>query len=109
MAIYMDKPTREGWAHMISDLPGKQGQEELFSFARDAFLPRRRHRTGTYAEHIDIRGSEIHRAETAGAQVIMRRQLAKILKTKKLADHAAGRISSLANLRIPARPLSHRP
>ena len=102
MAIYMDKPTREGWAHMISDLPGKWGQEELFSFARDAFLPRRRHRTGTYAEHIDIRGAEITRAEAAGARIISRRQLATILKSKRQGDGAARYVSSLAGASTPA-------
>ena len=109
MAIYMDKPTREGWAHMISDLPGKPGQDELFSFARDAFLPRRRHRSGSYAEHIDIRGLEIHRAEAAGARTITRRQLARILKTKKLAEQAASLVSPISTMRVPMRPFVQRP
>jgi hypothetical protein len=103
LAIYMDKPTREGWAHLVSDLQGKEGQEQLFSFARDAFLPRRRHRTGTYAEHIDIMGLEIARAEAAGARIITRRQLATILKAKRSADKTAGYVSSLTRTRIPGR------
>jgi hypothetical protein len=88
VAIYMDKPTLDGWAHLISDLPGKPGQEELYAFARGAFLPRRRHRSGTYAEHLDIRSSEITRATASGARTITRRQLAGILKVKRLSEGA---------------------
>lgn len=106
MPIYMDKPTREGWAHLISDLPGKEGQEELFAFARDAFLPRRRHRTGTYAEHIDIRDEEIVRANSAGAKTITRRQLAVILKVKRQAGPSRGKPSVLARIKPARRPLT---
>ena len=102
----MDKPTRDGWAHMISDLPGRAGQEELFAFARDAFLPRRRHRTGTYAEHIDIRDKEIIRAKAAGAKTITRRQLAAILKVKNQADPSRGKLSVLARIKPARRPLT---
>ena len=106
MPIYMDKPTREGWAHLISDLPGKEGQEELFAFARDAFLPRRRHRTGTYAEHIDIRDKEIIRAKAAGAKTITRRQLAAILKLKRESDPPGGKLSVMARIKLARRPLT---
>ncbi len=108
MAIYMDKPTLDGWAHLISNLPGKPGQGELYAFARDSFLPRRRHRSGTYAEHIDIRGSEITRAEAAGARTITRRQLAGILKAKRLSAGAGERTSSLLVKGTVRHPLVQR-
>jgi hypothetical protein len=108
VAIYMDKPTLDGWAHLISDLSGKPGQEELYAFARDGFLPRRRHRSGTYAEHLDIRGSEIIRAEAAGARTITRRQLARILKAKRLSGRTGEDTSSLLVKGTVRHPLMQR-
>ena len=83
MAIYMDKPNGEGWAHLLSDRPGEEGSEELRSFARGIGLIWRLQSRGTYAEHYDIRDSDIPRAESAGAEVLSRRKLAEILRDKR--------------------------
>ncbi|MFV2082236.1 MAG: DUF4031 domain-containing protein [bacterium] len=79
----MDKPNGEGWAHLLSDQPGKEGSEELRNFARRIGLFRRLQSRGTYAEHYDIRESDIPRAGSAGAEVVSRRKLAEILRKKR--------------------------
>ncbi len=83
MAIYMDNPNGEGWAHLLSDRPGEEGSEELRSFARGIGLIWKLQSRGTYSEHYDIRDSDIPKAEYAGAEVVSRRKLAKILRDKK--------------------------
>ncbi len=79
----MDKPNGEGWAHLLSDRPGEEGSEELRSFAREIGLIWRLQSRGTYAEHYDIRESDIPRAGSAGVGVVSRRKLAEILRDKK--------------------------
>ena len=83
MAIIMERPNGDGWAHLVSDLNGGEGREELVSFGRKIGLTRRIHRKGSYAEHLDIRSSDIDLAAAAGARVITRRELGSILKEKK--------------------------
>ena len=83
MAIYMDKPNGEGWAHLLSDQPGEEGSEELRSFARGIGLIWRLQSSGTYSEHYDIRDDDIPKAESAGAEVVSRRKLAEILRKKR--------------------------
>jgi hypothetical protein len=83
MAIYMDNPNGEGWAHILSDQPGEKGSEELWSFARGIGLIWKLQSAGTYAEHFDIRDSDIQMAESAGAEIVSRRKLAEILRDKR--------------------------
>ena len=79
----MENPNGDGWAHLLSDLHGKEGREELVSFGRRIGLRRRIHRKGSYAEHYDIRNPEIELAKTAGARIVTRRELGNILRDKK--------------------------
>ena len=83
MALLMERPNGNGWAHLVSDLHGEPGMLELRKFLRDIGVRRSLHRAMTYAEHCDIRGEEIRNALNSGAQVISRRQLAVLLKDKK--------------------------
>jgi len=83
MALLMDRPNGDGWAHLVSDLPGTPGSRELRSFGESISILRRVHREKSYAEHYDIRGDEITRAARAGAKTISRRVLGKILQKKK--------------------------
>jgi hypothetical protein len=83
VAVFMENPNGDGWAHLLSDLNGKEGREELVSFGRRIGLRRRIHRKGSYAEHYDIRKPEIELAKAAGARIITRRGLASILREKK--------------------------
>lgn len=84
MAVFMERSNGEGWAHLVSDLHGEEGLLELVSFGRKIGLKRGIHRKGTYAEHYDIRDPEIQLAKAAGARIVTRRELATILKDKKL-------------------------
>lgn len=85
----MEKPNGDGWAHLVSDLSGEAGRGELRTFLREIGVRRPLHRAWTYAEHCDIRGSEIHRARAAGALVISWRELARLLREKKEAENKA--------------------
>jgi len=80
----MERSNGDGWAHLVSDLLGEEGLLELVSFGRRIGLKRRIHRKGSYAEHYDIRNPEVELAKAAGAKVVTRRELAMILKEKKL-------------------------
>jgi len=86
VAVFMERPNGDGWAHLVSDLPGGPGCAELRAFLKNIGVRRPLHRAHTYAEHCDIRGSEISRARDAGAGVISWRQLAKLLRHKKAAE-----------------------
>jgi hypothetical protein len=83
VAVFMENPNGDGWAHLLSDLNGEEGREELVSFGRKIGLRRRIHRKGSYAEHFDIRNPEIELAKAAGARIITRRGLGNILREKK--------------------------
>ncbi len=85
MAIFMDKPGNNGWAHLFSDKPGKSGLEELHTFA--ALIGLRKqwvHASFSYAEHYDIKGDYIKLAEAAGARFVDRRILGRILREKRV-------------------------
>ncbi len=86
MTVFMEKPNGDGWAHLVSDLNGEKGREELVAFGRSIGLTRRIHRKGSYAEHYDIRNPEIEKAKAAGAEVVTRRELGSILREKKLSS-----------------------
>jgi hypothetical protein len=79
----MDRPNGDGWAHLVSDIDGEKGRTELKDFGKLLGLARLIHRNNTYAEHYDIRGWEIEKAEKAGALTVSRRELGYILKDKK--------------------------
>ena len=83
MAVFMERPNGDGWAHLVSDLHGKSGRHELRIFLKIIGVRRPLHRSYTYAEHCDIRGTEINRARNAGAEVISWRKLARLLKNKR--------------------------
>jgi hypothetical protein len=85
VAIFMENPNGDGWAHLLSDLSGQEGREELVSFGRRIGLRRMIHRKGSYAEHYDIRRPEIELAKATGARIISRRELGNMLREKKLA------------------------
>ncbi len=95
MALLMDRPNGDGWAHLVSDLPGTPGSRELRSFGESVSILRRVHREKSYAEHYDIRGDEITRAARAGAKTISRRELGKILREKKKAVPSKNQVNSV--------------
>jgi len=79
----MERPNGGGWAHLVSDLHGEPGRTELRAFLKVIGVRRPLHRTYTYAEHCDIRGTEISRAREAGAELISWRELAMLLRNKR--------------------------
>lgn len=83
MALFMERPNGDGWAHLVSDVHGKSGRAELRAFLNIIGVRRPLHRTYTYAEHCDIRGSEINRALEAGAEITTWRGLARLLREKR--------------------------
>ena len=89
LPIFLDKSSRDGWAHLVSDLPGEGGRRELLDFGMSLGLAKKVHRDRTYAEHYDIRGAEIERALEAGARIVSRRELAVILRRKKRIEDPA--------------------
>ena len=86
MALFMEKPNGEGWAHLVSDLQGDPGRKELRAFLKTIGVRRPLHRAHSYAEHCDIRGREIILALEAGVEVISRRELAKLLRYKRIVE-----------------------
>lgn len=86
MAVFMERPNGDGWAHLVSDLHGETGRQELRTFLKAIGVYRPLHRSYSYAEHCDVHGFEISRARKAGARVISRRELAYLLKDKKLKE-----------------------
>lgn len=84
MAVFMEKPNGDGWAHLVSDLHGEPGRTELRAILKNIGVRRPLHRACTYAEHCDIRGAEISRAREAGTEVISRRELARLLREKRM-------------------------
>ena len=83
MAVFMERPNGDGWAHLVSDLRGESGRQELRAFLKNIGVRRPLHRSNTYAEHCDIRSKEISRAREAGASLISRRELAQLLRSKR--------------------------
>lgn len=88
VAILMERPGRDGWSHLISDRSGEAGRTDLVLFLRKIGVRRPLHRACTYAEHCDVRGAEIRRAAQAGARVISRRELGRLLKAKRTREEA---------------------
>jgi hypothetical protein len=97
VAVFMERPNGDGWAHLVSDLHGEPGRAELRSFLRFIGVRRPLHRAHTYAEHCDIRGTEISHARNAGAEVISWRELARLLREKRHTENStsdSGRLLS---------------
>ena len=76
MTVYVDdmqRPARVGtveglWSHLLSDLPGVEGQVELVAFAEALGLDRAwLQNAGTPTEHFDITEPTRQRALRAGA------------------------------------------
>jgi len=84
MAIFMDKPGNGGWVHLLSDIPGEKGSEELHALAALIGLKQRWvHAPHSYAEHYDIREVYIELAQEAGVMLVDRRELVMILRKKR--------------------------
>jgi len=89
--ILVDKPQlwpgkRKPWAHLISDLPGKVGREELVRFAVRCGLRRDylQHR-GTSREHFDVTGIVYEKAVALGAKKIGRTEFVEAMRFKRAA------------------------
>ena len=104
MALFMEKPNGDGWAHLVSDLDDRAGREELRAFLKIIGVRRPLHRAGTYAEHCDIRGTEIPKALEAGARVISWRELAKLLRRKRYREDSRSIAAGLTSSKLIPRP-----
>lgn len=97
LAVYMEKPNGDGWAHLVSDQHGEKGRTELLVFLKKIGVRRSLHRARTYAEHCDIRGTEIALAGKSGAVFITRRELARLLRDKRARQETPGTSSSMVS------------
>ena len=95
MAVFMERPNGDGWAHLVSDLHGETGRVELRAFLKVIGVRRPLHRAHTYAEHCDIRGTEINRARNAGAELISWRELARLLRKKRHTENSVSKSQRL--------------
>lgn len=96
MTIYVDdmrRPARVGpvdgvWSHLLSDLPGAEGQAELLAFAERLGVGARWiQNEGTATEHFDLREPMRQRALELGAQPISYgRAVAALVRAKRLND-----------------------
>lgn len=89
--IVLDPIVDWGWrhgpsAHLMSDLPGRAGTEELLAFARTLGMkPEWLQSAGTEVEHFDVTASRALKATELGATSIDRRQLVLIIRAKRRA------------------------
>lgn len=98
VTIYVDdmqRPARVGpvdgvWSHLLSDLPGADGQAELLAFADRLGVERRWiQNEGTATEHFDLREPMRQRALALGATPIRYgREVAALVRAKR--DAAGG-------------------
>ncbi|KRC54146.1 MULTISPECIES: DUF4031 domain-containing protein [unclassified Nocardioides] len=96
MTIYVDDmqlaarvgPVEGVWSHLLSDLPGEEGQRELIAFAeRLGIDPRWIQNEGTTTEHFDVREPMRQRALALGAVPISYgREVARITLAKRGRD-----------------------
>lgn len=80
-------------AHLISDIPGQPGTDELLDFARRLGLKAEwLQKAGTHHEHFDLMGVKCDAAQRMGA-VVDSRALGKALvdKRRKLMEAGDGR------------------
>jgi hypothetical protein len=89
MAIITDAPIDyhgkfKGCSHMVSDLPGKAGTEELVAFALRIGMKREwLQKPGTRHEHFDIFGSRRPRALAAGCREVTRAEIVAVWRAKQ--------------------------
>ncbi len=82
-------------SHLISDLPGEEGHQELLAFARQIRMSVEwLQHTGNVFEHFDVMNSRYQVAIAAGAQVVtpavlIKAMLAKRPQRRKAKAHAA--------------------
>ena len=79
-------------AHLVSDLPGEAGTQELVAFARGIGLRAEWiQKAGTRHEHFDVFEGRYQRALDAGAKVVTRPELVAIFRSKQaLAEVSRG-------------------
>lgn len=71
-------------AHLFSDEPGREGQDELLSFAREIGLhPQWIQHAGMPREHFDVWGSKIDAALENGAEEVGPRGMVEIIQEKR--------------------------
>ena len=90
MAIYLDSPLTWGHrfgpsSHLLSDVPGIDGTCELTEFGHliglePAWLQLR----GSAKEHFDLFGPRIEWAVEAGASLVHRREIVRIIRSKRI-------------------------
>ena len=79
---FRKKPIRS--AHLISDIPGKEGTRELTRFAVKIGLKRRwMSKYGKSDEHFDVMNTFIDKALKTGARQIDKYKFANIIKKKR--------------------------
>ena len=70
--------------HMLSDLPGKEGTEELLAAARACGMPTRFIQyPGTYREHFDIHGPMVDILLARGARLATNREIGLLLRFRR--------------------------
>lgn len=84
-------PGREGYSHLLSDLPGEAGSRELAAFAAAAGLRGKAHGAGTHREHHDVRGQARARCVGLGAREVTKRQLGEAVRRKRAAAETGAR------------------
>ena len=73
-------------SHLVSDLPGAAGTEELVAFARSIGMRESwLQKAGTRHQHFDVFAGRYERALAAGARVVTRGELVAIFKAKQAA------------------------
>ena len=87
--IYIDPPLDyhgkfKGCSHMVSDLHGEAGTQELLEFAKRVGMKAEWIQyAGTWKEHFDVFGGRRSKAVKAGAKEIGRREMVNILRAKR--------------------------
>lgn len=70
--------------HMLSDLPGAEGTEELLAAARACGMPTRFIQyPGTYREHFDIHGPMVNILLARGAKMATNREIGLLLRERR--------------------------
>lgn len=70
--------------HLVSDIPGPDGQAELIAFAKSLGMQERYIQyKGTEHEHFDLWRGRLAQAEKAGAVLITRREMVEIFRAKR--------------------------
>ncbi len=80
----------KGCSHMISDLVGQAGRDELMAFARRIGMrPEWLQKPGTKHEHFDIFGERRNRALRAGCVEVDRKRMVEVFRAKAAFIRAA--------------------